>query len=167
MGDGIFQTAMIIPLIMAVLVIIYMAFPVVIFILKIYLYKKMKNDCENIKAFSKSYAVIGIILLIVSGVAFVCYDIYFLKTTISGLPWIAAMIVLSEQFISSVCFVGSNSVVIGAKRYFYSDVQKIENENKTYIITMADGKVNKPVVMFGSKKLNKELEKYVMMNYDK
>ena len=141
MGDGIFQTVMIIPLIMAVLVIIYMAFPVVIFILKIYLYKKMKNDCENIKVFSKSYAVIGIILLIVSGVAFVCYDIYFLRTTISGLPWIAAMIILSEQFISSVCLVGNNSMVIGAKRYFYSDIQKIEKNYSTYIITMADGTV--------------------------
>ena len=59
------------------------------------------------------------------------------------------------------------SAVIGTKRYFYSDVQKIENESKTYIITMADGKVKSHVVMFGSEKLNKELGIYVTMNYEK
>lgn len=59
------------------------------------------------------------------------------------------------------------SAVIGTKRYFYSDVQKIENESKTYIITTTDGKVKTYVVMFGSEKLNKELGIYVTMNYEK
>lgn len=58
-------------------------------------------------------------------------------------------------------------MVIGAKRYFYSDIQKIEKNYSMHIITMADGKVKSHVVMFGSKKLNKELGKYVMMNYEK
>ena len=72
----------------------------------------------------------------------------------------------------SLCLVGNKSMVIGANRYFYSDIQKIQSESlmyilKTYTITTTDGKVKTYVVMFGSKKLNKELGKYVMMNYEK
>ena len=63
-------------------------------------------------------------------------------------------------------------MVIGAKRYFYNNIQKIQSESlkyilKTYTITTTDGKVKTYVVMFGSKNLNKELGKYVMMNYEK
>ena len=78
-----------------------------------------------------------------------------------------ATMYLPAWFITSVFIIGNKSAVIGTKRYFYNNIQKIENESKTYIITMADGKVKSHVVMFGSKKLNKELGKYVMMNYEK
>ena len=132
--------------------------PIVIFAVKFYFYKKMKDDGENVRIFSKGFMAVGIILLIPYGIILTYQFIDFFKGTNNNLfPMIATMY-LPAWFISSVFIIGNKSAVIGAKRYFYSDIQKIEIKYSTYIITMADGTVKKPAVMFGRERLNEELK---------
>lgn len=134
-------------------------FSAVIFFIKMYFYKKMKDDGEDVRIFSKGFMAVGIILLIPYSIIIAYQLIDFFKGMDNNLFPMIATIYLPAWFISSVCLVGNNSMVIGAKRYFYSDIQKIELNNTTYIITMADGRVKKPAVMFGREKLNEELKK--------
>ena len=134
-------------------------FSAVIFAIKMYFHKKMKDDGEDVRIFSKGFMAVGIILLIPYSIIITYQLIDFFKGMVSNLFPMIATIYLPAWFISSVCLVGNNSMVIGAKRYFYCDIQKIEKKYSTYIITMADGTVKKPAVMFGREKLNEELKK--------
>ncbi|HNX65093.1 MAG TPA: hypothetical protein PKI60_07920 [Oscillospiraceae bacterium] len=134
--------------------------PIVIFAVKIYLYKKMKDDSEDVRIFSKGFMAVGIILLIPYLIIIIYQLIAFFKGMDNNLFPMIATAYLPAWFISSVCFTGNKSMVIGAKRYFYSDIQRIESNYSRYTITSLDGKVKKPVVMFGSGKLNEELKKH-------
>ncbi|HNX65092.1 MAG TPA: hypothetical protein PKI60_07915 [Oscillospiraceae bacterium] len=172
MSYEIFQIAMVAQVIMIGIIVICLVLSVVMFISKLYFYKKMKNDGEEIKIFSKRNMVIGIPLLLAQSIIFVVHIINFLENSYSRLFLMILFAFLPAWLSLSLCLVGNKSMVIGAKRYFYSDIQKIQSESlkyilKTYTITTTDGKVKTYVVMFGSKKLNKELGKYVMMNYEK
>ena len=141
--------------------------PIVIVVVKLYFYKKMNDDGEDVRIFSKGFMAVGIILLIPYGIILTYQFIDFFKGTDNNLFPVIATMYLPAWFITSVFIIGNKSAVIGTKRYFYNNIQKIEKNYSTYTITMADGKVKTYVVMFGRKKLNKELEKYVMMNYEK
>ena len=129
-----------------------------IFAVKLFLYKKMKDDGEDVKIFSIIFIVVGIILLIPYLIIIIYQLIAFFKGMDNNLFPMIATAYLPAWFISSVCFIGNKSMVIGAKRYFYSDIQRIESNYSRYTITSLDGKVKKPVVMFGSGKLNEELK---------
>lgn len=126
---------------------------------KLYLYIKMKRDGETISTVSKGYLILGIITEIFFIVFMVMYLIYAFKNEADGPFPAIALAYFPAWFFSSVCFIGDKSAVIGIKRYYYSDIVKIDNDYATYKITMADGKVKKPCVMYGRKILNEELKR--------
>jgi len=120
----------------------------------------MKLDGEEIKAVSKNYFIAGAILFVISCILLIIYISHrqFLKAPSNINYILVGTSFFSGCFISSFCFIGDKSAIIGIYRNFYSDIAKIKYRYTRYIITMPDGTERKSSVMFGVSKLNSELK---------
>jgi hypothetical protein len=144
--------------IISIAILLFVLF-VALSILKLFLYIKMKQDGEKIKTVSKGYIILGVITEIFFVVLIVVYLIdLFNKVTDSPFPMLGVAYFPFWFFLSG-CFIGNKSVVIRTKRYFYSDIVKIEITSSAYKFTISDGTVKKTCVVYGRKKLDEELKR--------
>ena len=95
---------------------------IVLFAFKMYLYKKMKQDGEEIKIISKGFAIGGIITFIFYSSLLIAYIHMLLNNHSDNNFAVVATAYLPFWFLSSFCLIGNKSAVIGMKRYFYSDI---------------------------------------------